>query len=153
LVGVGVGAVLVAEVVVELEVEVEVEVEVVVDVPVPELLVPELVVVVVVVVEVEPGAEETHDSLSDTTTPVIGSFMSEIGVPGGTFTLNVRTWPLRSVTLTVQASAAAFGIADRAMLSTVATISARTDRTFRLFSNDARLLRIHSARSMGCPAT
>ncbi len=30
-----------------------------------------------------------HDSLSDTTTPWIGRFMAEIGVPGATLTLNV----------------------------------------------------------------
>ncbi len=30
-----------------------------------------------------------HDSLSDTTTPLTGRFMAEIGVPGATFTLNV----------------------------------------------------------------
>lgn len=45
-----------------------------------------LLLAVVVVEELGGGA---HDSLSDTTTPWIGRFMAEIGVPGGTFTLNV----------------------------------------------------------------
>jgi len=42
------------------------------------------VVVVVVLVEVEEAGAQV--SVSDTTTPVTGRFMLEIGVPGGTFT-------------------------------------------------------------------
>lgn len=38
---------------------------------------------------VDDEATGAHDSLSETTTPWIGRFMAEIGVPGGTFTLNV----------------------------------------------------------------
>jgi hypothetical protein len=70
--------------------EVEVEPEVVV-----EELVGVLLVVLVVVLElVTSGAldvvvDGAHDSFSDTTTPWIGSPIAEIGVPGGTFTLNV----------------------------------------------------------------
>jgi hypothetical protein len=45
-----------------------------------------LLLALVVVDDVVAGA---HDSLSDTTTPWIGRFMAEIGVPGATFTLNV----------------------------------------------------------------
>ena len=43
----------------------------------------------VAVVVLEDEAVGAHDSLSDTTTPWIGRFMAEIGVPGATFTLNV----------------------------------------------------------------
>jgi hypothetical protein len=48
-----------------------------------------VVVVVEVVVVVDDEAGGAQDSLSDTTTPWIGRFMAEIGVPGATFTLNV----------------------------------------------------------------
>ncbi len=55
------------------------------------LLVGEEVVLVVVVLLVALGWQ---DSLSDLTTPVIGRFIWEIGVPGGTLTLNVSVWPV-----------------------------------------------------------
>jgi hypothetical protein len=77
--GNGAGGVLDFEVEVELEVELEVVVEELED---------DLVVVVVVVV-VEPVPVGAQDSVSAMTTPVIGRFRLEIGVPGGTFTLNV----------------------------------------------------------------
>jgi hypothetical protein len=72
--GLGVWVVELLLVVVELEVEVE------------ELEVVELVVVVVELV-VEVGEQ---DSVSEITTPVIGRFMAEIGVPVGTLTSKVR---------------------------------------------------------------
>ncbi|MGI9184965.1 MAG: hypothetical protein ACR2GZ_08375 [Solirubrobacteraceae bacterium] len=79
----GVGVVLDLEVEVEVEVVLELERDVVVVDPEAEL---ELVVVVVVVELPEVGVQV---SVSDTTTPEIGSFRLEIGVPGGTFTENV----------------------------------------------------------------
>jgi hypothetical protein len=79
----------------------------------------ELVVVVVgnklvVVDELDSGAQ---DSDSDATTPVIGRFICEIGVPGGTLTLNVYVWPPTTVTVTVHASAEAAGSQATAMAS------------------------------------
>jgi hypothetical protein len=75
-------------VVVDPEPEVEVEVEVVVELE--ELGVDVVVVVVVVVGTGTLGVGDgVHDSLSDAITPLTGSPICEIGVPGGTFTLNV----------------------------------------------------------------
>jgi hypothetical protein len=79
--GSGFGVVLDDEVEVEVEVVlVELELEVVVVEPVEEV---DVVVVVVLVELVESGVQV---SVSDTTTPVIGRFRLEIGVPGGAFT-------------------------------------------------------------------
>jgi hypothetical protein len=76
----------------------------------PELeveVLPAVVVVDVLVGVDELDGEATHDSVSETTTPVIGRFMAEIGVPGGTLTVKLRVLPPRSVTWTVHVSAAA----------------------------------------------
>ncbi|MGO9821396.1 MAG: hypothetical protein ACLPTJ_12190 [Solirubrobacteraceae bacterium] len=56
-----------------------------------EVVGPALLLVVVVVADDDDDDDVTgaHDSLSDTTTPLTGRFMAEIGVPGATFTLNV----------------------------------------------------------------
>jgi hypothetical protein len=148
LVPLGTGVVLVALVVVvvvegepeplcEGEVEVEVEVEELdgVDelVGVLELLAGAVVVDVVVVtatagVLVVVGA---HCSLSEATGPVIGRPIAEIGVPGGTLTWNTSTWPLTRVTVTVQSSADAVGMAARAMATKIAPAMASTASSFR----------------------
>jgi hypothetical protein len=66
----------------------ELELEVVV--PLLLVVVPLLLVVVpLLLVVVDDDVTGAHDSLSDTTTPLTGRFMAEIGVPGATFTLNV----------------------------------------------------------------
>lgn len=56
-----------------------------------EVVGPALLLLLVVVVADDDDDDVTgaHDSLSDTTTPLTGRFMAEIGVPGATFTLNV----------------------------------------------------------------
>jgi hypothetical protein len=146
----GVGALVVLDVVVEDEVEVELEedvdelLEVVVldvvllDVGVLEVVLLDVGVLVVeldellLLEEVDDGAQ---DSLSEATTPVIGRFMSEIGVPGGKLTLNVRTWPPTRVTVTVQASAEAIGIAATSIATSVAPTSASALSSLRLLSN------------------
>jgi hypothetical protein len=119
------------------EVEVEVEVEELdgVDelVGVLELLAGAVVVDVVVVtatagVLVVVGA---HCSLSEATGPVIGRPIAEIGVPGGTLTWNTSTWPLTRVTVTVQSSADAVGMAARAMATKIAPAMASTASSFR----------------------
>ena len=64
-------------------------------------------VVVVVVVELGPpigGPEllvEVHDAFTFLTGPVPGGTRAEVGVPGGTLTLNVSVCPLSSVIVTV----------------------------------------------------
>jgi hypothetical protein len=152
LVGWGVVELRLDEVVVELEPEVEVELEVEEDEDeLPVLVLPELLVLVDVVVVVVELWDGTHDSLSDTTVPVIGRPIAEIGVPGGTLTLKVSVCPPTRVTRTVQASAEALGMAATAMAIVIAAASARTNHSFRLFSNAARLLRNHAVRrSIDC---
>jgi hypothetical protein len=119
------------------EVEVEVEVEPgELDELVDEvgLEVVDVVVVVVLVVTLTEGAVEVdgaHCSLSETTTPLIGSPIAEIGVPGGTLTLKVNVWPPTTVTVTVQASAEAVGIDARAMATNNAPAIARTASSLR----------------------
>jgi hypothetical protein len=84
--GTVVGVVLDFEVEVEVEVvpvELELELEVVVEEPDGEL---EVVVVEPLDELLESGVQV---SVSDTTTPVMGRLRFEIGVPGGTLTLNV----------------------------------------------------------------
>jgi hypothetical protein len=111
----------------ELELLVEVGVELVVDEGV-ELVVDELVVGESVVDE--PVVEEllvvggAQLIVSEMITPVIGSDSDETGVPAGTLTGNVNCCPPNSVTLTVHASAEAFGIAASPSVST-ADVTAR----------------------------
>ncbi len=90
--------------------------------------------VVVVVVTDTAGVVEVagaHCSLSEATGPVIGRPIAEIGVPGATFTLNTNTCPVVRVTVTVQASADALGIAARAMATKIAPAMASTASSFR----------------------
>jgi hypothetical protein len=98
-----------------------------------------LVVVVVGVVDVVPGLG-WQDSVSDATGPVIGSWIDESGVPAGTFTGNVRICPVISLTVIVQESAEAFGIAAMAIETSTAPTRPSTAKSFRLFSNVARFL-------------
>ncbi|HXO09989.1 MAG TPA: hypothetical protein VN880_18245 [Solirubrobacteraceae bacterium] len=129
----------------EVEVEVEVDdgvvgvVEVVgVDVVVDVELVGAAVVVVVVdvePVEVDPLASAGHDSFSDTTVPWIGRFKLEIGVPGVVSTLNVYVCPPRTVTVTVQASAAAIGAAAPNTVATAVPTTAIKSASFPLMGN------------------
>jgi hypothetical protein len=82
-----------------------------------------------------------QDSLVDLITPLIGRFIDEMGVPGGTLTLKVSVWPVIRVTVTVQASADATGmlpISD----TRIAPASARTSHSFGLPTNVARFLPI-----------
>lgn len=97
-----------------------------------------LVAVLVLVLE----GVGTQDSVSETTTPEIGSLMAEIGVPGGTFTLKVRVWPVRSLTVIVQASAEALGSAAMPSTTNIAATSTTILHSFRLPSNVARLLHV-----------
>jgi hypothetical protein len=119
----------------EAEVEVELEpgeLDELVDVVGLELV--DVVVVVVLVVTLTDGVVEVdgaHCSLSETTTPLIGSPIAEIGVPGGTLTLKVNVWPPTTVTVTVQASAEAVGIDGRAMTTNNAPAIARTASNLR----------------------
>jgi len=92
----GVGAELLAEVVVvavllEGEGEPEVDVGDVEEAAelVLEVTVGVVAVVVAAVVVVDVVDEGAHDSLSEMIVPWIGRFIAEIGVPGGTSTLNV----------------------------------------------------------------
>jgi hypothetical protein len=139
------------EVVLEVEVELELLVEVVLVVDVVELelelkLDELLVEVGVELVVDEPVVDEPVDDpvdepvvvagaqliVSETTTPVIGSDSDETGVPAGTFTGKVNCCPPSSVTVTVHASAEAFGIAARPRVKTAditAAISFRLPNT------------------------
>jgi hypothetical protein len=129
------------EVVLEVEVELEllVEVVLVVDVVELELKLDELLVEVGVELVVdEPVVDEpvvvagAQLIVSETTTPVIGSDSDETGVPAGTFTGKVNCCPPSSVTVTVHASAEAFGIAARPRVKTAditAAISFRLPNT------------------------
>ncbi|HEX3978291.1 MAG TPA: hypothetical protein VHW96_18620 [Solirubrobacteraceae bacterium] len=102
------------------------------------------VVVVVVVVTDTAGVVAVvgaHCSLSEATGPVIGRPIAEMGVPGGTFTLKTRVWPLTKVTVTVQASADAVGMAARAMATKIAPAMASTASSFRRPIMAALLLR------------
>jgi hypothetical protein len=117
------------------EVEVELELEELDEVPVDdeEELLEELddvveLVVVVVVVELEAVA---HAIDSVATTPLTGRFSDEIGVPGGTSTLNVSVTPPTSVTVTVQASAEAMGTSAVARTASTAAAAATIARSLR----------------------
>jgi hypothetical protein len=134
----------------ELELLVEVGVELVVDEGV-ELVVDELVVDEPVVDEPvvdepvvdepvvdEPVVDEplvvggAQLIVSEMTTPVIGSDSDETGVPAGTLTGNVNSCPPSRFTVTVHASAEAFGIAASPSVTTAevaATISFRLPNT------------------------
>jgi hypothetical protein len=95
------------------------------------------VVVVVVVVVVTPtvgvvAVDGAHCSLSEATGPGIGRPMAEIGVPGATLTWKTRTWPVTSVTVTVQSSAEAVGTTARAQATTSAPTVASIASSLRL---------------------
>ena len=122
--------------------EVEVEVDVVGPEPdevdelvgVLELVAGAMVVVVVVVVVDTAGVVEVvgaHCSLSEATGPVMGRPIAEMGVPGATFTLKTKVWPLTRVTVTLQASADAVGMAASAMATKIAPAMASTASSFR----------------------
>jgi hypothetical protein len=81
--------------------------------------------------------------VSDTTMPVIGSVSEETGVPGATLTGKVNTCPPASVTVTVHAFAAAFGIA---VSPSVRTADVTATSSFRLPDNLAHLLALHRVR-------
>src|ERR1035437_1213002 len=129
------------EVVLEVEVELELLVEVVLVVDVVELelkldeLLGEVGVELVVdgrVVDEPVVVAGAQLIVSETTTPVIGSDSDETGVPAGTFTGKVNCCPPSSVTVTVHASAEAFGIAARPRVKTAditAAISFRLPNT------------------------
>jgi hypothetical protein len=110
--------------------EVEVELEEVDD----ELVDDGAAVVVVVelalelVEEAEAGAQDID---SPATTPLIGRFSDETGVPGGTLTLNVSVTPPTIVTVTVQASAEASGTSAVARNANTAAANASTVRSRR----------------------
>src|ERR1019366_4316372 len=141
----GCGGVCVRPVDVVLEVEVELEVEdVVLDEPVVDDVVGLELVLVLDELEllVELGVELVVDELvvvagpqlivSDTTTPLIGSESDETGVPAGTLTGKVSCCPPSKVTVTVQASAEAAGIAASPRMRTAdvtAPISFRLPNT------------------------
>jgi hypothetical protein len=146
-------------VVLELEVELELELELEVEVELEELdeveeleglvvvvlledglvVVLELVVIVTVGAVVVLDELDWQDSLSDATAPLIGRFIDEIGVPGGTLTLNVSVCPVTRVTVTVHASADATGRLATSD-SRIAPARASTSESFRLPSNVARFL-------------
>jgi hypothetical protein len=92
--------------------------------------------VVVVVLELDELEEElvagAHVIDSVATTPLIGSFSDDRGVPGGTSTLNVSVTPPTSVTVTVHGSADATGIAASPRTTKMATASDSTARSRRL---------------------
>lgn len=97
------------------------------------LVVAGVVVVVVLVVTDTAGVvavDGVHCSLSEATGPGMGRPIAEMGVPGGTLTWKVSTWPVTRVTVTVQSSAEAVGIdpmaramkIDPAMASTASSL-------------------------------
>ena len=101
---------------------------------VEELVVGVAVVVVVLVVTATAGVVVlvgVHCSLSEATGPVIGSPIAEMGVPGATLTWKTSCWPPTSVTVTVQSSADAVGIAARAIATKIVAAMASTVTSFR----------------------
>lgn len=125
------------EVVVEDEVEVEGELEVVVVEGDGELVVDVVEEVEEVELLLDDGAQVSD---SEATTPVIGRFIWEIGVPGGTLTLNVYVWPPTTVTVTVQASANAAGRLPKARAMSNAAAVPRTANNWRRRFTAASLL-------------
>jgi hypothetical protein len=100
-----------------------------------ELVVGVVVVVVVVLVVTETAGavvvEGAHCSLSEATGPVMGRPIAEIGVPGATLTWKTRTWPVTSVTVTVQSSASAVGTEPRTIAAKMAPTVASRVSSFR----------------------
>ena len=116
-------------------VELELELEVVVEEPDGVI---EVVVVEALVELLESGVQV---SVSDVITPVIGRLRFEIGVPGGTLTLNVYVFPPTTVTVIVHASADAEGSAAAANATSRLAVSKITYSSFRLLLNGLQLLR------------
>lgn len=119
------------EVVVEDELELELELELLL---LDEVVVWLDVVLVVVVEELEDGLG-VQLSVSDCTTPCTGRLSEEIGVPGGTFTLNVYVFPPSTVTCTVHESAAALDRDRPPSATRAAPKRASTTNPRRLLSN------------------
>lgn len=92
----------------------------------------------IVELELETGWQ---DSLSDATGPVIGRFICEIGVPGGTSTLKTNVWPATVVTVTVHAWAEAEGMSANAIVMSAALARTSTPINLRRMFTAALLLR------------
>ena len=67
--------------------------------------------------------EGVHDSVTDETGTLTGSGIADTGVPGGTLTVKVSTWPVASVTVTTQLSAEAVASGRKTAASAATTVA------------------------------
>lgn len=84
------------------------------------------------------GAAQDSETLAIGT--LTGSEMEEIGVPGGTLTVNVSVCPVTVLTVITQVCAEATGIEASAITTRVVTTAMDPTNSFRLLNTEADVL-------------